>query len=229
MNIKQLFLDFIFPIECLGCGKENEWLCQKCLGNIAKQEIDKCPVCKNSSLWGATHLNCQNQINLDGVIVAAKFQDKLLDLAIHQFKYNFIKNLGVPLSKLLIEKINEQKENPLWRENLIVIPIPLHKRRLNWRGFNQAEELAHEIAKEFSLEMIPNILARQKYTKTQAKFSRAKRLTNLQNAFQIQKIKPTNYLLVDDVFTTGATMNECAHLLKKNGAIKVWGIVLARG
>lgn len=229
MNIKQLFLDLIFPIDCLGCGQENEWLCQKCLDNISRQETDKCPVCKNPSQWGETHSSCQNKTSLDGVIVAAKFQDKLLGLAIHRFKYSFVKDLSMPLSKLLIEKIKEQANNPLWQEDLIIVPIPLHKRRLNWRGFNQAEELAKTIAEKLNQEISTNALTRKKYTKAQAKYGRAKRLHNLQDAFQAGKIKPTNYLLVDDVFTTGVTMNECAHLLKTNGANKVWGIVLARG
>ena len=119
------------------------------------------------------------------------------------------------------------------KESLIV-PVPLHIKRKRWRGFNQAEVLASRLAEGFNLVMRAYILNRIKDTQAQTKLKRKQRLKNIKNAFKVNnewqdKLKSTKILLVDDVATSGRTLNECARALKESGAKEVWGIVLARG
>jgi ComF family protein len=120
----------------------------------------------------------------------------------------------------------------------LIIPVPLHPKRLRWRGFNQAELLAKYLGENmtpgFSLPVLSDVLIRQKNTTTQMKIKNySERQKNMEGAFGINKennnlIRSKNILLVDDVATTGSTLFECARILKKSGAASVFGIVVAR-
>jgi len=239
-KLKTLVLDIIFPIECIGCGQENIWLCDDCLSTIPINQVNKCVVCKRISENGQTHQECQHKTYLDGVIIACPWENKLLQDTIHKFKYNFIQNLSYPLGQLLINKLQDlsisniiRGYSPIYSR---IIPIPLHPRRLRWRGFNQAELIANLIADDLNLKTDSDILVRKKYTQPQMSLKKKKRESNLQNAFKVTdhgqnliQQGTKNFILIDDVLTTGTTMNEGAQLLKNNGASKVWGMVLARG
>lgn len=109
--------------------------------------------------------------------------------------------------------------------------MPLHWSRFNWRGFNQAEKLAEVLAKKWALSVNVDLLERKKLTWSQAKLSKQDRLNNILNAFRIKRnsdLKEKNILLIDDVWTTGTTLNQCAVVLKQAGAKWVWGLTLAR-
>jgi ComF family protein len=192
-------------------------------------------VCKNTTWLGKTHESCQEKTELDGVIIAAEWEDKILQEAIHKYKYSFVMGLARPLAQILIKKINEPELARLMSGKIILVAsVPLHKRRLRWRGFNQAELLAKEIVSHFGWPMMPLLMLRKKYTKPQAKLKKEEREKNLQGVFgvageQITEIKDQTILLIDDVLTTGTTMNECAKILKEAGAKEVWGVALARG
>ena len=243
-KISRRFLDLLFPIECLGCGEEKEWLCSKCQAKIKFKTIDQCVVCKETTSLGKTHQTCQEKTKLDGVLIAAEWEDKTLQEIIHKYKYSFVTGLAEPLSKILIKKIDPLKR-VLWTDELkqtqlteqqkiILVPIPLHPRRLRWRGFNQAELLAKNIALHFDWPVDSSIILRQKHTKPQAKLKKEVREQNLHEAFvmkeiQKPKIKDKTVILIDDVLTTGTTMNECAKILKEAGAREIWGVALARG
>lgn len=241
-RVKKFIMDILFPIECLGCGKEGVWLCDECLANIKLKKIDNCPLCKKISAYGKTHEWCREKSSLDGMIVAGFLNDKLLQDVIHNYKYNFIQKLAAPLSEILTKKIQELDKNedkPNWvsllfGSELILVPVPLHKRRARWRDFNQSELLAKKIADNFHIEYRPYILKRVRHTNPQVELKKEGRLDNIKNAFRVDKewreqLKNTKILMVDDVATTGATLNECARVLKECGALEVWGLVLARG
>ena len=135
-KIKKNLLDTLLPIECVGCGGENIWLCDKCLKKIQFTLVDKCVVCKKPADFGITHQNCKQNTWLDGIIIVANWDDTLLQKVIHKFKYNFIQNLSFALAEILISKIRELKQKPdernpvrlFFNHNLIVIPVPLHKK-----------------------------------------------------------------------------------------------------
>ena len=114
-------------------------------------------------------------------------------------------------------------------QEFVLLPVPLHPRRLNWRGFNQAELLAQKISQRFST-IIDQSLLRIKNTKPQADLDRESRKTNIAGAFALAKeIAGKKFLLVDDVATTGATLSEIAKLLKSAHASEVWAITVAHG
>jgi len=129
------------------------------------------------------------------------------------------------------EEIYEDKKKNEKIET-IIMPVPLHKKRYNWRGFNQAFLLSKYIAKEFHLMVYEDLLIRQKNTKPQSKIkSMIKRRENINGAFSIVKnefLKNKNVIIIDDVCTTSATLNECAKELKNAGVKNVWGLVVAR-
>ena len=213
-------LDLLFPVQCLGCGREKNFICPDCLLKIPHNYPIIYP--KNSPLLG--------------LLIVGSYKDPLLKSAIHKYKYNFIKDLTKPLAGLMIKKLNDC---PWFKENnTLLIPVPLHKKRLRWRGFNQSELLCLEISKSLNIPLINNFLVRTKHNLAQVKIKNTEqRKINVKNTFQInsqnqsasRRIKNKIIILVDDVLTTGATLKECAKTLKKSGAKEIWGLVLARG
>lgn len=199
--------DLLFPKFCVGCKEEGSWLCDKCLPEVNTPKTEKAAA------------------NLDGVTALFDYGENTVSKLIKMFKYNYLLEIGGIFEKI-IDKTNF---NNSW-QGFVIIPVPLHRRRERERGFNQAEILAKSFAKKLGLDINKN-LQRGIYTTQQAKLSREQRLINLKDAFfwtDGAKNAPGKVLLVDDVFTTGATMQECAKILKNNGTKIVCGLVLAR-
>lgn len=199
----------LFPAFCLGCKVEGEFLCKSC---FAKIQLSDRPYLET---YG----------DLDGLIVACPYKgNDLLQKSIHAFKYDFVKELGPILGRLLVTKLG-----PLGTSlDPILCPVPLHKKRRRFRGFNQSEILAAEIQKSLGW---PNnaLLVRAHYVRPQMELTREDRLKNTRDAFKcIATPDNRTVLLVDDVATTLATLQSCAKELKKAGFKKVYGIVLAR-
>lgn len=240
--IKKITLDTLFPIECLACQKNGRWICDGCLAKINLIEIQVCPYCeKAASVAGRICPDCQRRrrdknklIGLDNLIVATSYQKPLIQKMIHVFKYNFAHELGEPLGKILV-KVLLASALPLPD---IIIPVPLHKRRLRWRGFNQAEILARYISLNLlpglPIEIDTDLLRRRKMTRSQMSIRNySQRKKNLIGAFEAEKngrssLKNKSVLLVDDVCTTGSTLFECAETLKGLGARQVLSVVIAR-
>ena len=112
-----------------------------------------------------------------------------------------------------------------------IVPVPLHSIRLRERGYNQAELLTKSISKQSGIPIHADALFRRKYTKTQTQMNNIERIHNVQNAFgtkQSNMIAGKCWLLVDDVMTTGSTLNACAHVLMNNGALSVYTLTIAR-
>lgn len=242
IKIKNFVLDTLFPIRCLFCGAPDIWLCPICLTKIKILPSQVCPYCEKVFTEGGTvcpacKINFWKKNErppLDGLVVAAKYAD--LARPIHAFKYNFVRDLANPLGNLLT-KAAAANDLPLPD---IIIPVPLHRRRLRWRGFNQAELLARYIADNltpgFPLPVFSDLVVRKKYTPPQMKIKNYRqRQANLKHAFSLNAPTPRTsgisgktVLLVDDVSTTGSTLLECAKVLKSGGAKKVFALVLSR-
>ena len=198
--------DVLFPKFCAGCGVEGEWLCSNCFPIPSQPKTDKAAA------------------NLDGVTALFDYGENSVSKLIRFFKYNYLLDTVDIFRKI----ISDVKFDDSWF-GFVIIPVPLHARRERERGFNQAEILANLFSKKFGLAINKN-LKRGIYTAQQAKLSREERLLNLKDAFAwIRDEAPEKVLLVDDVFTTGATMQECAKVLKNNGVRIVSCLVLARG
>lgn len=125
-----------------------------------------------------------------------------------------------------------QNDNSEFR-NFVIVPVPLHKARFNARGFNQSELLARDFSQRFNLQFLPDTLIRTKNTPSQLEVSnKTARGKNMKGAFKVLKndvLKGSRVILIDDVYTSGATMRECATALRQAGAREVWGVAFARG
>ncbi len=251
-RLRDFFLDLLFPIECQGCSQENVWLCKSCFRELKFNQTQTCPVCKTKNDFGQTCAKCQDKFHLNGIWVAGDYNDKLIQKLIKTFKYRFSKDLSQALGLFLslflrnlinisrvslgddirsrLAKIQESPQILLNLKNVLVIPVPLHKRRLRWRGFNQAEKLALVLTDNLNLKLNKE-LTRTKHKKAQAKLSKLDREKNVVDCFAWigQNLNNCDIILIDDVTTTGSTLNECAHALKQASAREVWGLVIASG
>lgn len=218
-------IDFIFPKKCVGCGFFGSYICRKCFSEIEFIEKPICAVCARQAVGGRTHLGCATKYTLDGLIVASRYRG-VVRKAIVKLKYRWISTICMELVDLLV--------GVMWKYDLsdevILIPVPLHLSRRKWRGFNQAELLATALAKRFKVRINVSLLYRVINTKTQVGLTRDERRKNIKGAFRViqnEKCKGKSFILVDDVFTTGATISEACRVLKQNGAKNVWGMAVA--
>lgn len=146
--------------------------------------------------------------------------------AIHQLKYQNLRALAVPLAKMLREYLIA---SPLDVD--VLVPVPLHRKRLRERGYNQAKLLAQELTKLINKPVVDDILVRRRHTPPQARTTTLEERTrNIAGAFACRdhSLRDSRVLLIDDVATSGVTLNACAAVLKANGAAAVWGLVMAR-
>ncbi|MGI8961346.1 MAG: ComF family protein [Bryobacteraceae bacterium] len=174
-------------------------------------EHDLCTVCRESLA------------NFDAAYSFGSYEGPLRKL-IHLFKYAKVESLALPLSRLLLRAM------PIDARFDVVIAIPMHWRKRWERGFNQAELLAEPVAKRYRLRLSTN-LGRKRYTKAQAALTEVQRRDNLKDSFCVrnaQQIAGKRILLIDDVFTTGATLRSAAAILKAAGAAHVTALTLAR-
>lgn len=146
---------------------------------------------------------------------------------VSKFKYSFVQDLTNTLIELMISTSNYPM---LFKHQWVIVPVPLHKSRQRWRGFNQAEVLAEGLSKVWDWPHLRNLLIRKKITEPQMKLSGSKRKGNLRDVFEINKkiVLPKRVLLIDDVATTCSTLIECARMLKRAGVKEVWGLTLAQ-
>ena len=224
-------LDLLFPPACIFCrqpllpGERQDFLCFSCQEKKPFFQEEVCPVC-------AATLGDEFCCSRDGAVFSFAATTALgwyrgdLKQCLHEFKYKGKKRLSRPLGELLVRQIRSRS----WKNIAAVVPVPLHQERLQERGYNQSYLLASEISQQLSLPL-QDIVRRTKNTPPQTKLSRWERLHNLKGAFQLQAnilLRGETLLLVDDVFTTGTTLQEVAQLLLAGGAGEVYNAVLAR-
>jgi len=231
-NSQNFILDILFPKFCLGCQKEGSYLCNDCLSTIEIIEYLFCPGCQKREDNGRPCKSCRKFIKLDRLYFATSYQNSLVKELINKFKHEpLVKELAKPITFLIITHF-QIIEKPDFSD-CSIIPVPLEKSRLKWRGFNQAEEIAKELANFLNIKVWTNVLVKTKRTFPQVEIeNKNKRKENVIGIFSCQnseKIKNKKILLVDDVYTTGSTMNEAAKTLKEGGARAVWGVAVARG
>ena len=202
--------NFFFPQRCLICKKENELLCRPCLKKIDFPDI---PQEKN-------------------IFAATNYQDHAIKRAIWLLKYRGVKQMAEPLAELVKQRVSGK----IRLKDPLIIPVPVSRRRLRQRGYNQAEIIAkHFQSSRGCLDGVvaANILYKKIHTESQVSArDREKRLGNVIGSFEVknaERIKGRNVILLDDVYTTGATMREAMRALRQAGAKKIIGIVVARG
>ena len=229
-------LDVLFPVKCVSCGEEGEWVCRECLERIPLRRKQFCPRCeKINTPSGEACFSCRKKSPLAGLLVASHYKIKIVARLIHLFKYRGVEGISRPLGKIMSRSFLEF-DLPLPD---LIIPGPVSGKRLRERGYNQsallARRLAEDIAPGFPIPVPEEALFRKKARLPQMKIKNyARRMLNVAGAFEpgapeaAEKIKGKRILLVDDVATTGATLSECAKILKLAGAGEVSAIVIAR-
>ncbi|KKQ92204.1 MAG: hypothetical protein UT58_C0003G0015 [Microgenomates group bacterium GW2011_GWC1_39_7b] len=221
-------LDLIFPKTCLSCGKEGKYICENCLGK-ARILKPACPYCEKPSIDGFTHTKCGKKYGLDGLTSFWKYEG-VLKKAIWALKFKYATQVGGELASILVREL-VTGSHPV---NGTLVPIPIYWQRENVRGFNQSEEIGKLIAKEMGWKFIPDLLIKNKSTKSQVELTVEGRKQNLRGVFCIDPYHKSailnlkSVILFDDVFTTGSTLKEAAKVLKRAGVEKVWGMTIAR-
>ncbi len=226
------FLDIIYPRFCLGCGQEGFHLCPDCLSLIEITEKRFCPFCASTILSNGRCSQHQKQA-LDGLDFAIGGENLLFEEALAKFKFPpYYQDLAAPLASLIVAHLRlNNYQKTLFRRTPVLVPIPLHRKQEKERGFNQSFLLAKQLAQEFSLPIRRHWLQRQKNTHPQEDLNLEERQKNQKGAFRCpfpKLVTGQRMILIDDVFVSGATMEEAAQVLKNEGADFVWGITITR-
>lgn len=237
IDIKNFLIDTLFPITCITCGSEGQFICADCRSQLKKLEHQRCIVCQKPTPFGMTHGGCQTPFGADALVSFYDYHDEKVSEIIIAGKYKFLPGVYEALGEIIAPKFKTDFGH-LLTPDAILCPIPLHSLRQHWRGFNQAEILCRTLSKHLGLA-IEHPLVRNKITKTQKDLKREQRKENMSDAFTIvgngrdrslpaMDIHNKNFILVDDVTTTGATLQQAAMILKRNGAAKVICLTVAR-
>jgi len=223
-NLVNLF----FPNLCVVCGKYGFLLCPDCLCQIEKNVTSTCPECGRITVNCRFCPRCRGTYNkhIHAVFVATSYHSVEIKKLIKSLKYQGLTALSEVCGELIYQRIKKM-DLP---SDLVIVPVPLHHYKYNRRGFNQSELIARYLSKRLTVSGA-DALVRKKDTKSQARLPRKERLENMIDAFQCRDrefICDKNILLIDDVLTTGSTLNECARILKNSGAKRVYGAVVTR-
>lgn len=222
-------LDLIFPKKCFGCGQEGSYLCPLCQEKL-KPAGPICPVCTMPSGQGFTHPRCRYELSPDGLTSIWEYQGGIRK-AILSLKYKFVYEVAGEIAELVVGKLKKRKVFSPARP--ILIPVPLHRQRQNWRGFNQMEEIGKRVALKMRWEFIPDLIVREKPAAPQVQLKGDDRRKNIRGVFTVNphyRLSTMHSVLIfDDVWTTGSTIREAAKTLKKAGAKEVWGLTITKG
>lgn len=224
-DLKRAALDLLFPRWCVGCGKEGSYICVECRRDLPFISPPICIYCGRPLGREAVCRGCDNAPGqIDGIRSPFLFNG-VIRQAIHELKYRNLRTMAPFMAGLLYDYLTE---NPLAGD--VLAPVPLHRKRLRERGYNQSALLAGELGRLSGIPVITDCLIRQSYTPPQARSGEvAERRSNVAGAFICvdSRLKGKRVILIDDVSTSGATLNSGAGALKDAGAASVWGLVMA--
>lgn len=219
-----LIFDFIFPRICVLCEKRLEGgspLCADCCKELRKTS-------KISIHTDEEQFHYLNERLFFSEIITLWFYTKKIEKIIHLIKYQQCRKLGIFFGRLAGSILCKKFSVP---GSGMIIPVPLHKTRYRERGYNQSELLAKGLYRYVPLQIYNDLLVRTRNTRSQTTLNAEERGNNMAGAFKIKdpcRVRNEIIILIDDVSTTGATMNSCAAILKEAGAKKIIGIALAR-
>ena len=219
------FIDLVLPPRCGGCRRVGAWLCEGCRGRIRRLQEPLCRRCGAEVESARPDCGCRRRLRSLARLRSAVAYDGPIELAIQRFKYQGWRRLAAPLALLLVERLVVEGLAASW-----TVAVPLHRERLRARGFNQSELLAVELRARMSLGRPPGDLVRARATPPQVGHDRLWRQNNVRGAFEWQgpDLEGRSVLIVDDVATTGATLEACAAALRAGGSGSVIGAAVAR-
>ena len=218
-------MDTVYPPHCVVCGRLGAWVCDGCTADIAVFRAPLCRQCGKSIDAPGVCSECRAEESyLAGMCAVGPHRPPLQQI-IHAFKYTGVRVLSGPLGALLEDR---------WRRDRLpidgIVPVPLHSARQRQRGYNQSILLADELGARLGLPVHPELLVRARNTRSQVGLSGGERWANVWGAFRCptDQFPGTRLLLIDDVMTSGATLQACAHALRERGAASVWALTLTR-
>ena len=259
MKLIKLLKDIISPKKCYSCNQEWHFLCPECFWKMRKYKTC-CYVCKTHSDNFSVHKFCQRWAFFDKMMILTHYQNNVIKRLVKHSKYysrkDILEDFAVYLSQLLIENEStcssfpskgeriqdrgltiENKNinsnfNPL---NYLLVPVPMYFFRKFSRWYNHSELLARNIWKITWIKVNTKLVKRVRNTRQQSKLSRENRLTNLKNAFKVNKKqvdkldKKTKLILIDDIISTWSTINEISEVLRKAWIREIIGLCIASG
>lgn len=249
LDTKKFIFDTLFPLRCIHCQTAGQFICSGCLANLSRVQQQVCIQCQKPSLLGVTHPKCLTPQSPNMLLSLYNYKDSAVARSIIYGKYKFIPGIFSVLADELASFLRTLALGSLPKQTYLV-PLPLASSRKRWRGFNQAEILTQALALKLALPVSP-LLARPVATKTQKDLTRQERLQNVHNAFslatkapkplwqyfiepkhntvpQYPEVAGNNFIIIDDVVTTGSTLKEATKVLKRSGAKNVMCITVAR-
>ena len=225
-QFSKTIIDFFFPAYCIGCGKEGGFLCDNCCRNLPRIQSPYCDRCGKPEVSGTLCSICWGwKANIDGIRSPFRF-DGIIRQAVHELKYHNLKAITECLAEFLFSYL-EGNQIPVD----VLVPVPLHKKRLRKRGYNQSSLIAKRLGRLATLPVIDDCLVRSKDSQPQTRTNAVnERQANVSDAFVCSdnRLKGKQVLLIDDVCTSGATLEACAVAAKAVGVSSVWGLTLAR-
>lgn len=211
-------------------------LCNACNKALIKEEQCICSFCKYQLPKTRFHLERENQltrvfwgrVNIETATSLLYYhKGSMVQNLIHRFKYKGKKDIGVYLGNMLGSYL---KDSPLWQPADVIVPVPLHEKKFHQRGFNQSEVFATGLSEIFKKPMLKNNLIRISHTQTQTRKTRFKRWENVSTVFDLRNpddLRGKNVLIVDDVVTTGSTLESCCEKILSIQGTRVWVATIA--
>ena len=226
-------LNIIFPLHCSICSSglapnNKYFLCDDCRKKIKLITGTTCPICGDGGYTSPCQACRKRKPHYTKARARTEYEGVTREL-IHKFKYGGQAHLAIPLARLISELVETDVS---LRRCELVVPVPLHSRKRRERGFNQSELLAENVVKRFRMRICKDELVRTVYNQPQINLDRPGRLKNVRGIFRVRRpdvFKAKRILLIDDVFTTGSTVNECSKVLVQAGAKEVSVLTVARG
>jgi len=223
-------LDLIFPPRCAICKKKGQkMICDDCLSKVVYIKPPICRICgkpRDKYFAGDLCEDCSREGMPFEIARSVVLYDGVIKEAIHKFKFEGKRALSSFLGEFLIDYL-KRGYIPVKKIDA-VIPLPLSRKRFRQRGYNQTELLAKEISGHYSINVDSSSLKKVKDITPQFELSREKRMSNVKGAFSSSPLPGKNVLLIDDIYTTGATVREASRALKAAGAKNVYVLTLAR-
>lgn len=231
--------DLIAPPRCLGCLVEGTWLCRRCHISLQHRAyVLTCPLCSRRQPRGFTCNRCRTKTHLTGAVTAGPYHTLALQRGVRWLKFKRVRAVAEPLATLLIPHLITIAPLLELQQRAVLIPIPLYKRRLRERSFNQSLEIANHLSRLAGIP-VHDILARHRTTWTQSHLPTELRKKNLTDAFALKKnlspdkgrqaaVQPIA-IIIDDVSTSGATLSAAAAALSTYPFQSIWGATVAKG
>lgn len=230
-GLTQTIIEQIFPKDCLGCEALGSHLCDDCFLLLQLNVQSTCFDCGKDTMLGGFCDGCAPLHQLDRILIATEYDQPLIHDLVWNMKFAGVKDIAVDLARLTHSYLNQNHVFNILNidTQTALAPIPLHQSRMDQRGFNQSELIAVELSRLTGLPL-NNYLTRVRSTDSQLGRGRMSRLSALEGAFQVISSNnlPKQVILIDDVVTTGGTLESAAVTLKAAGVQKVFGLAVAK-